>query len=334
MIRPARALICLLLMYALVPLSASAHEVRPALLKVFEVSDQKFLVSWKVPAVGTRRLSIYPEFDSNFSSSQNRVSGFTSGASIQSWYITGRDLADTDITFINLSSTMTDVLVQASFLDGRYQTGLVRPSAPAFHVSARDNQATIFRSYMELGVEHILLGWDHLLFVLGMILLITSNRRLLWAVTGFTFAHSITLALATLDIIRIPGPPIEAIIALSIIFLAVEIAKYRQTGVETIAVRSPWLISIAIGLIHGLGFAGALSEFGLPSHARFTSLVAFNLGVEFGQLMFIALLIAIGALAQRFTVPLRQSIRFSAAWFIGISGSFWLTERIFGIFMS
>ena len=195
--------------------TAVAHEVRPALLKISEVSDQKFLVSWKVPAVGERRLAIAPEFAAGFTPSPERVSGFSSGASIQSWYIAGRALADTDIVFTNLSSTMTDVLVQVSFQDGRYQTGLVRPSAPVFHVSARDSHFKVFESYLVLGIEHILLGSDHLLFVLGMILLVTDRKRLLWAVTGFTIAHSITLALATLDIIHVPAPPVEAIIALS-----------------------------------------------------------------------------------------------------------------------
>jgi len=311
--------------------TAVAHEVRPALLKISEVSDQKFLVSWKVPAVGDRRLAIAPEFAAGFTLSPERVSGISSGASIQSWYIAGRALADTDIVFTNLSSTMTDVLVQVSFLDRRYQTGLVRPNAPVFHVSAQDSHFKVFESYMVLGIEHILLGWDHLVFVLGMILLVTGKRRLLWAVTGFTIAHSITLVLATLDIIHVPAPPVEAIIALSIVLLAVEDIKYRQTGVETFSIRSPWIISIVIGLVHGLGFAGALSDFGLPAHARFTSLLAFNLGVELGQLMFIALLLFAATLSPRLTLPFRQPIRFAATWFVGLFGAFWLVERTAGI---
>jgi len=321
----------ILLMCVLAAASTVAHEVRPALLKISEVSDQKFLVSWKVPALGNRRLAIAPEFAAGFSSSKERVSGFSSGASIQSWYIAGRELTDTDIVFTNLSSTMTDVLVQVSFQDGRYQTELVRPSAPVFHVSARDSHFKVFQSYMELGIEHILLGWDHLLFVLGMILLVTGKRRLLWAVTGFTVAHSITLVLATLDIIHVPAPLVEAIIALSIVLLAVEVTKYRQTGVETFALRSPWIISIVIGLVHGLGFAGALSDFGLPVHARVTSLLAFNLGVEFGQLLFIVLLMFVAVFSKRLKLPFRQPIRFATTWLIGLFGAFWLVQRTAGI---
>ena len=311
----------------------TAHEVRPALLKISEVSDQQFLISWKVPAMGDKRLAIDPIFDESFKTSSDRVVGFTSGASIRSWYISGHELAGSHVEFSNLSSTMIDVLVQVTFLDCRYHTGLVRPSAPTFHIPTRDDHSRVFQSYLALGVEHILFGWDHLLFVLGMILLITDKRRLLWAITGFTVAHSITLALATLDIVKIPGPPVEAIIALSIVFLAVEITKFRQSGVETISIRSPWIISVSFGLIHGLGFAGALSEFGLPAHARFTSLLAFNLGVECGQILFIFTLILIGIVARKLRFPLLSHIRVATTWGIGTCGSFWLTERVTGFFL-
>ena len=155
---------------------------------------------------------------------------------------------------------------------------------------------------------------------------------LLWAITGFTFAHSITLVLATLEVIRVPGPPVEAVIALSIVLLAVEITKYHQTGVESLAVRSPWILSVVIGLVHGLGFAGALSEYGLPGHARFISLLAFNVGVECGQLIFIAALFTVSLIARHLRMPLLSESRIATTWFIGICGSFWFTERIAGFF--
>ncbi len=319
-------------LFLLCTFTATAHEVRPALLKVTEVSEGRYLVHWKVPAMGDQRLAIDPVFAPHFETVNNRVDGFSQGASVRSWHITSDSgLSDTEIEFSNLSSTMIDVLVQITFLDGRYYTSLVRPSAPIFHVPVRDGQASVFRNYLALGVEHILLGWDHLLFVLGMILLVTDYRRLLWAVTGFTFAHSITLGLAMFDIIRVPGPPVEAVIALSIVLLAVEVTRYRQTNVETIAIRAPWLVSMVIGLVHGLGFAGALREFGLPAHAQFVSLLAFNLGVECGQLMFIGTLILLGAVARRLEMPLLRPIQMATTWFVGICGSFWLAQRMAGI---
>jgi hydrogenase/urease accessory protein HupE len=319
--------------FLLLCVDSSAHEVRPALLKVTEVSANQFLISWKVPAMGNQRLSIDPIFNLQCIDAEDQVNGFAAGASVRSWTIEcSEGLTDTDIQFSNLSSTMIDVLVQVTFLDGRYYTGLVRPNSPSFHVPKKGSQASIFQSYLLLGIEHILFGWDHLLFVLALIIMITDNRRLLWAITGFTAAHSVTLALATLSIIHVPGPPVEAVIALSIVLLAVETRRYRQTTEETFSIRSPWLVSVAIGFVHGLGFAGALSEFGLPAHAKFVSLLAFNLGVETGQLIFIAALLLVGVVARRYAQAMVYPIQTTAVWFVGVCGSFWLVERVTGFF--
>lgn len=317
--------------------SVFAHEVRPAHLMVSEVSDGQYLVRWTVPAMGNRRLAIDPVFSGNCAETGDGVDGFAAGASVRSWYIDcDGALADTEIGFSNLPGTMIDVLVQVTFLDGRYYTGLVRPRDPVFRVPARDSETSVFGSYLVFGVEHILLGWDHLLFVLGLVLLVTGWRRLVWAITGFTAAHSITLALAMLDVVRVPGPPVEAVIALSIVVLAVEAIRYRRTGVETLAIRAPWLVSMAIGLIHGLGFAAALSEYGLPGHARFVSLLGFNLGVEMGQLAFIGVLVVLGVLVRRLEGRRagwqQPRIQLLAMWFNGVCGSFWLVQRVTGFF--
>lgn len=311
----------------------AAHEVRPARLTVSEVSDDRYLVRWKVPARGTRRLAIDPVFALGCAETGEMAEGFATGASLRSWYIDcPGGLADTEIGFANLPGTMIDVLVQVTFLDGRYYTGLARPAQPVFHVPARDSEASVFRSYLAFGIEHILFGWDHLLFVLGIVLLVADRRRLIWAITGFTVAHSITLALAMLDVVRVPGPPVEAVVALSIVLLAVEAIRYRQTGVETLTIRAPWGVSMAIGLIHGLGFAAALSEYGLPAHARFVSLLAFNLGVETGQLAFVGVLILLGTMARHVKTDLGPPIRLGAMWFNGVCGSFWLVQRVTGFF--
>lgn len=313
---------------------AAAHEVRPAHLNITEISDGRYLVQWKVPASGNQRLAIDPVFDKSCVRADDQVDGFAGGASVRSWYITcSAGLADTEIEFTNLPSTMIDVLVQITFLDGRYHTGIVRPSAPRFDVPARDSEASIFSDYLVFGIEHILFGWDHLLFVLGLTILVTDTRRLVWAITGFTVAHSITLTAAMLDVIRVPGPPVEAVIALSIVLLAVETIRRRKSDLESLATRSPWLISIVIGLVHGLGFAGALSEYGLPAHAKLVSLFAFNLGVEVGQLSFIAALLVLGVLIRRFDGRLLSPLQTVAGIFIGIIGSFWFVERVTGFFV-
>lgn len=317
---------------------ARAHEVRPARLIVSEKSDGRFRVRWKVPAMGDRRIAIDPIFPERCVGASGETEGTASDASVQSWYVTCRGgLADSEIAFSNLSSTMIDVLVRVVFLDGRDYTGLVRPTRPVFRVPARDSESSIFGGYFVLGVGHILFGWDHLLFVLGLVLLVADGRRLVWAITGFTAAHSVTLALATLSVVRVPGPPVEALISLSIVLLAVEVMRYRKTGVETLAIRSPWVVSVAIGLVHGLGFAGALSEYGLPAYAKFISLLAFNLGVEAGQLTFIGSLIVIVVLARRIEPRSRRRIGplagRAAVWFIGICGAFWLVQRVSGFFV-
>ena len=326
-------LLGLFTMALLLPALSFAHEVRPALLKISEVSENHYRVQWKVPALGEMRLAIDPVFSAQCINDDERVDANTYGAALSSWYIRcDGGLADTDIGFTNLSATMVDVMVNISFLDGRQYTGLVRPSDPVFHVPDRENEASVFGSYFILGVEHIVFGWDHLLFVLGMVLLVVDVKRLIWAITGFTVAHSITLALAMLDVIHVPGPPVEAIVALSIVFVAVEAINNRLGQSESLAVRAPWLVSALIGLVHGLGFAGALSEYGLPAYAKAISLAAFNLGVEVGQLAFVAVLLVTAVLIRRANERLLTHVQLGAARLIGVCGAFWLAERFFGFY--
>lgn len=312
----------------IIAMPAIAHEVRPARLDVTELNEGHYLVQWKVPALGDRALAIEPVFDIACSSEDDQKDGMAMGASVRTWSIQCPDgLAGATIKFRNLSTTMIDVLVHVSFLDGRHHTGLVRPDSPEFNIAARASESSLFRSYLAFGVEHILYGWDHLLFVLGLVLLVTNHKRLLWAITGFTIAHSITLALAVLGFVFVDGRPVEAIVALSIVFLGVENIRYRRTGIETLAIRKPWLVSSAIGLVHGLGFAGALSDYGLPAYAQYLSLIAFNLGVELGQLGFVASLLVAAFIVQQFSQKLLIPIQNAAVWLIGVSGAYWLVER-------
>jgi len=313
-------------------LTAFAHEVRPAHLMVTETTAGRYLVTWKVPALtGSQRIAIDPVFAADVKVEKDVSDVFTSGASIESYPIVREPgLAGTEITFNNLPATMIDVLVQVTFLDGRYYTSIVRPSSPVFQIPERDSEGSIFLSYLVLGIEHILFGWDHLLFVLGLTILVTNRLRLLWAITGFTIAHSITLSLAMLDIVRVPGAPVEAVIALSIVLLAVENVRLRRDGLESLATRSPWLISIVIGLVHGLGFAGALSEYGLPKHAQFIALFSFNLGVEVGQVSFILVMLSLAAVINKAGSTVLPKLQMAAVSFIGVMGAFWFVERVIG----
>ena len=196
-------------------------------------------------------------------------------------------------------------------------------------------------AYLGLGVEHILFGADHLIFVLALILLVQGWKRIFVTVTAFTVAHSITLGAATLGYINVPGPPVEAAIALSIVLVAVEIVNVSR-GQESLAARIPWLIAFAFGLLHGLGFAGALSEVGLPGHAVPVALLFFNLGVEIGQLLFIAVVMALFAILRLLRSGIvstdigwsRSLPTVVAAYSIGGVASFWLIERVYGFWIA
>ena len=207
--------------------------------------------------------------------------------------------------------------------------GRVLPVRPTFTLKPSPGPMEVIGTYTRLGIEHILTGLDHLLFVLALVIIVRGRRQLLGTITAFTIAHSITLALATLDVVRIPGPPVEATIALSIVFVASEIVRLRQ-GREGLAARQPWVGAFAFGLLHGLGFAGALAEIGLPQNALPLALLFFNVGVEAGQLIFIVVVLAAAAIAgrlmRRHAHPRWTVV--TPAYLVGGVASFWIFERV------
>jgi hydrogenase/urease accessory protein HupE len=236
-------------------------------------------------------------------------------------------LAGTVIRIDRLDATFTDVLVRLVRSDGLVQTARATPSQPSVTVEASVGRWEVAATYLKLGVEHILGGVDHLLFVFGLMLLVSGWRRLLGTITAFTVAHSLTLAGATLGWVHAPQAPVEAVIALSIVFVAVEVVRAHE-GRPGLAQRWPWLVAFTFGLLHGFGFAGALREVGLPSQAIPVALLFFNLGVELGQLAFV--LIVVG-LRHVFRGQLQRLPR--GAWRVptyGIGGvaAFWVIERL------
>jgi hydrogenase/urease accessory protein HupE len=235
------------------------------------------------------------------------------------------------IHIAGLSATMTDVLVRLERLDGTTQVTRLTPSAPSFVVEAAPRALQVARTYLALGVEHILGGIDHLLFVLALLILVKGTRRLIWTVTAFTVAHSLTLAGATLGFVHVPGPPVEAAIALSIVFVAAEIIHSRQ-GKAGLTERFPWVVAFTFGLLHGLGFASALNEVGLPQAAIPVALLFFNVGVEIGQLLFIASVFIFIALARqaarRIAVPQPAWAWRVPPYAIGSVAAFWVIQRV------
>jgi hydrogenase/urease accessory protein HupE len=255
------------------------------------------------------------------------------GAQVRRWTVSfgAQGLEGQEIRIHGLEATMIDVLVRLSFADGRVVSKLLRPDSPAFTVEASGGSTA--KQYLRLGVEHILLGIDHLLFVLGLLLIVRGAGRLVKTITAFTIAHSITLALATLGVVTVPGPPVEAIIALSIVFVAREVVM-RKEDAPGLTERKPWLVAFTFGLLHGFGFAGALREVGLPPNEIPAALLFFNIGVELGQLLFVAAVCLVIHYARRFgqAFSLRppQWSRQLAPYAIGAVAAFWVIERIAG----
>jgi hydrogenase/urease accessory protein HupE len=215
--------------------------------------------------------------------------------------------------------------------NGTVSTTLVRPSRPWIEIAAAPGTLAVAGAYVLHGIEHILFGFDHLLFVLALILIVRNGRVLLWTITAFTVAHSITLSLATLGVVHVPAPPVEAMIALSIMLLACEIARLRY-GQNSLTSRWPWIVAFSFGLLHGFGFASALTDIGLPQGDIPLALLSFNAGVEIGQLIFIGVVLGALFCIRRFGVPPR--IRHAAvpvtSYAIGITSAFWFIERLAG----
>lgn len=306
----------------------SAHEVRPAYLRIQQVSEQQFEVLWRVPARGDLRLGVDVQLPEQCRQTEDPLRWQEAATHIERWTALCPGGITGDRVEINgLSSTVIDALARYERLDGTSQVKRLTPASPGFTVSASESLFQVASTYTLLGIEHILLGADHLLFVLALLLLVPGRRKLFWTITAFTLAHSMTLAAATMGWVHVPQKPVEAVIALSILFVAMEIVHWRQ-GRPGITRQWPWLVAFTFGLLHGFGFAGALSEIGLPEHAIPAALLFFNAGVEAGQLMFIGAVFLLWFVLKRITWPLW-------AWrvpvyLIGSFAAFWTIERIAG----
>ena len=317
-----------LILLALSALPCFGHEVRPAYLELSEVQPRLFRVLWKVPVQGARGLPLAPRFpaECGAASPVNTVRG--PSFLQERWTIRCPEgLIGRTIAIENLEITLTDALVRLEFLDSGSQTARLKPNAPEFVVPAEPSLGEVARAYFLLGVEHILFGVDHLLFVFALLMIVQGSRKILYTVTAFTASHSLTLALATLGWVRVPGAPVEAVIALSILFLATEIVHGRS-GRVTLTHRRPWLVAFAFGLLHGFGFAGALSEVGLPESAIPIALLLFNVGVEAGQILFIAAVFAARAAAKPLPIRWPEKAWAVPTYAIGALAAYWTVERI------
>jgi hydrogenase/urease accessory protein HupE len=306
-----------------------AHEVRPAYLQLHQTAADTFDVFWKVPALGDNmRLSLYVQLPATCANLAQPRGFFSAGAYTERWSITcPGGLAGSTVRIDGLTATLTDALVRVERLDGSAQITRLTPSSPAFLVEAAPRRFEVARTYLALGIEHILTGVDHLLFVSGLLLLVTGFRRLLMTVSAFTLSHTVTLTLATLGFVHVPPPPVEAVIALSILFVAYEVLRKNENS-NGIAQRKPWLVAFTFGLLHGLGFAGGLSAAGLPAGHIPLALAFFSAGVEVGHFSFVATAVLSIAAARKWFDRLPAWSSRVPPYAIGSMASYWLIARL------
>ena len=315
---------------------AAAHEVRPALVQIVETAPGDYDVTWKRPVVGDMALRLAPHLSGGSLGTPPTGEQAAPGYVTRVWRVRGGPPLDGQTLRIEgLDQSVTDVLVRVSTHDGQAIDLVVRPADPAVRLDLSPAGGIAVPGYLKLGVEHILSGLDHLLFVFGLLLLIGPNWRLVKAVTAFTLAHSVTLALAALGYLRFPSAAIEALVALSILFVAVELARPQSPDPTcpdpTLARRRPWMIAFLFGLLHGMAFAGVLADIGLPPGAAPQALLLFNVGVEIGQLAFIATVLAamaiFRALSRRTAWTPPAWAASAPAYAIGGLSAYWLIER-------
>jgi hydrogenase/urease accessory protein HupE len=312
---------------------AQAHEVRPAYLGITQTARDSYTILWKRPIVGEMALRLVPHLSNGWLQGPPAKVYSEPGHLTSEWVVKGAGstrLSGTVVAIEGLDESITDVMVRAELLDGRESNNILLPDKPSASIHFEVARKLSVPSYLMLGVDHILTGWDHLGFVLGLLLLVGLRWPLLKAITAFTVAHSITLAASALGVVQLPSAPVEALVALSILFLAVELVRYQKGGTG-FAQRHTWLVAFAFGLLHGFAFAGQLRETGLPVAHIAEALFLFNLGVEAGQLLFIAGA-ALAMLLLRRAIALIPSapadlLRTVPSNLLGVLSAYWLIER-------
>jgi len=320
------------LLWGVVPCS-DAHEVRPGYLEILESPTGDLSIVWKQPIAGNYAAPLIPSISTGWLQAAPDRSSRTDTTYSCEWRIRAphAPLAGATVAIDNLDRTITDVLLRVVYANGTELTQLLRPASPNLQLPSTEHAGVPVRDYLELGFTHIWGGLDHLLYVCGLMFLVSGTRALIKTITGFTLAHSLTLGASALGYVHIPAAPVEATIALSIVYVAVEVVNARE-GRTSLAQRAPWLIAFGFGLLHGLGFAGALAEIGLPAHAIPVALLLFNVGIEIGQLTFVTILL-LAAKALWLGAP-QLVMRWSWAppYVIGSTASYWLIERLQAVF--
>lgn len=312
---------------------ARAHEARPAYLEIKETTSGQYSILWRTPMLAGMRLPVRMQLPSDTKEMRDpSVQELADSIVERHWIDAGTNgLAGKRIDFLGLQGTITDVVVRVEMIDGRKWTTIAHPSQPWVELAANQSTWGVMGTYIVQGIRHILFGADHMLFVLGLLLIVKDRWMLLKTVTAFTVAHSITLAIATLGYAEIPVLPLNAAIALSILFLGPEIVRSWR-GETSFTIRHPWVVAFAFGLLHGFGFASALTSAGLPRHELPLALVSFNVGVELGQLGFIGLILALERSFRILEVRWPRWVEALPGYTVGSLGAFWTVQRVVLLF--
>lgn len=324
-----RVILCALLALLCTLEPARADVLQPGYLELTEATPGAWRIVWKAPILGGIAVRARPSLPDwcKVSRGEPRLQG---AALVETMRATcTRPLAGGRVGLAGLERGYTDALLRIAPRGQPVMAERLTPDAPFITVPTRPDRWEVLRTYVGLGVEHILTGWDHFLFVLCLVLLIRRGWQVAKTVTAFTLAHSLTLAATTLGLFTIPRRPVEICIALSIVFLAVEIVK-EDPAHPRLTSRVPWLVAFAFGLLHGFGFAAALAEIGVPQSDVPAALFSFNVGVELGQLAIVALGFAVIALVKRFAAQAEVRLRHVAAYMIGSTAAFWMIQRAVG----
>jgi len=314
--------------------NVDAHESRPAVLNINEQKPGWFEVTWKIPVLAEDQVRIHPVLPQGMAAYGPPAIHNIPGARVEySTYQAEADaLSGETITIDGLSTTQIDVMVRINLADGTSYSSILRPASPSYVIPSPGTRGEIAWIYLRLGVEHILQGIDHLLFVLGLLVIVGSRYKLLFkTITAFTIAHSITLGVATLGYASAPGPPLNAAIALSILFLGPEIVRVWR-GQTSFTIRHPWVVAFAFGLLHGFGFASGLSTSGLPSAEIPVALLLFNVGVEIGQLFFVLIILLLERSFRVLEIRWPRWTYLAPGYTVGSLGAYWTIQRLMIMF--
>ena len=326
--RLARIFLPFIILFILLTVTVEAHKLQPAYLEFNEQSTGKFSILWKRPYVGSQPMGIYPQMPPGFRNLTEPVVQLLSTGAVERWMVAGdkNGLAGKEVLIEGLSSTQTDVLVRIYYTEGDEETHLLRPASPSAIIGGVPSKIERIIAYVQLGIQHILMGIDHLLFVLGLLLIVQNRWMLLKTITSFTVAHSITLCVATLGYANVPLPPLNLVIALSILFLGPEIVRSWKGG-TSLTIRHPWVVAFAFGLLHGFGFATGLTNMGLREAEIPLALLLFNVGVEVGQIAFVLLIILLERSFRTLEIRWPRLVRLCPGYAVGSLGAYWTIQR-------